>query len=380
MFDDLADTSPTLFANLSTNVHNFWDRGLLGLALHPNFPTTPYVYVLYTHDAAIGGTAPRWGTPGVLSDPCPNPPGANGDGCVVSGRLSRLQASGNTMTGQEQVLIEDWCQQYPSLSVGGLAFGADGALYASAGTGSSFTFNDWGQDGDPVNPCGDPPGGVGAVLSPPTAEGGSLRGQDTRTGGDPVTLDGTVIRVDPNTGAGLPENPLAASGDANARRIVAYGLRNPFRLAIRPGTNQVWVGDVGTGNFEEINRVANPTDSFVENFGWPCYEGSPRQPGFDSADLNMCETLYSQGAGAVTAPYLAYAHSASVVSGELSHRKLVDLWILVLYDRFLSGRLRGRALLRRLLAKLRLGCVPGTGRPARYVHANDLRCGCRSPG
>ena len=94
MFDDLADTSPTLFANLSTNVHNFWDRGLLGLALHPNFPTTPYVYVLYTHDAAIGGTAPRWGTPGVLSDPCPNPPGANGDGCVVSGRLSRLRRAG----------------------------------------------------------------------------------------------------------------------------------------------------------------------------------------------------------------------------------------------------------------------------------------------
>ena len=212
----------------------FWDRGLLGLALHPNFPTTPYVYVLYTHDAAIGGTAPRWGTPGVLSDPCPNPPGANGDGCVVSGRLSRLQASGNTMTGQEQVLIEDWCQQYPSLSVGGLAFGADGALYASAGTGSSFTFNDWGQDGDPVNPCGDPPGGVGAVLSPPTAEGGSLRGQDTRTGGDPVTLDGTVIRVDPNTGSGLPENPLAASGDANARRIVAYGLRNPSDWPFAP--------------------------------------------------------------------------------------------------------------------------------------------------
>ena len=60
------------------------------MALHPNFPTNPYVYVLYTYDAAIGGTAPRWGTAGVYSDPCPTPPGATGDGCVVAGRLSRL--------------------------------------------------------------------------------------------------------------------------------------------------------------------------------------------------------------------------------------------------------------------------------------------------
>ena len=64
VFDSLSDTTPTVFADLRTNVHNFWDRGLLGLALHPNFPTQPYVYVLYTHDAPIGGTAPRWGRRG----------------------------------------------------------------------------------------------------------------------------------------------------------------------------------------------------------------------------------------------------------------------------------------------------------------------------
>jgi glucose/arabinose dehydrogenase len=61
VFDGLSDTTPTTFADLRTNVYNFWDRGLLGLALAPNFPTDPHVYVLYTHDAAIGGTAPRWG-------------------------------------------------------------------------------------------------------------------------------------------------------------------------------------------------------------------------------------------------------------------------------------------------------------------------------
>ena len=55
-------------------MHNYWDRGLLGLALHPDFPATPSVYVLYAHDAAIGGTAPRWGSPGVTSDGCPTRP------------------------------------------------------------------------------------------------------------------------------------------------------------------------------------------------------------------------------------------------------------------------------------------------------------------
>ena len=75
VFDGLTDTTPTVFADLRTNVHNFWDRGLLGLALAPNYPANPYVYVLYTYDAAIGGTAPRWGTVGGTSDGCANPPG-----------------------------------------------------------------------------------------------------------------------------------------------------------------------------------------------------------------------------------------------------------------------------------------------------------------
>jgi glucose/arabinose dehydrogenase len=316
VYDGLSDTSPTLFADLNINVYNFWDRGLLGLALHPNFPTTPYVYVLYAYDAPIGGAAPRWGTPGVLSDPCPNPPGANGDGCVVSGRISRLQASGNSMTGQEQVLFEDFCQQYPSLSVGSLAFGSDGALYATAGTGSGFTFNDWGQDGNPLNPCGDPPGGVGAQLSPPTAEGGSLRGQDIRTKSDPAGLDGTVIRIDPASGGALSNNPLAGSTDPNERRVVAYGLRNPFRMTVRPGTNELWIGDVGTGNYEEVNRLVSPTDATVENFGWPCYEGPRRQPGFDAADLNLCEALYAEAGVPGITPYFSYAHFTGLYSGD----------------------------------------------------------------
>jgi glucose/arabinose dehydrogenase len=318
VFDSLADTSPTVFADLNVNVYNFWDRGLLGLALDPNFTTTsPYVYVLYAYDHELGSPAPapRWGTPGVLSDPCPSPPGPTTDGCVVSGRLSRLQASGNVMVGSEQVLIEDWCQQYPSHSIGALAFGPDGALYVTGGDGASFNFADWGQDGAPLNPCGDPPGGVGATLSPPTAEGGALRSQDLRTSGDPVSLDGALLRVDPATGAGLPSNPLAGNADPNARRIIAYGMRNPFRFGIRPGTGEIWIGDVGWNTWEEINRVTSATDPVVENFGWPCYEGAGRQSGYDGANLNICENLYG-AAGAVQPPHFAWDHGLKVVPGE----------------------------------------------------------------
>jgi glucose/arabinose dehydrogenase/PKD repeat protein len=314
VFDSLTDATATVFADLNVNVYNFWDRGLLGLALAPNFPADPYVYVLYTYDHELGSAAPapRWGTAGVLSDPCPSPPGPTADGCMVSGRLSRLQASGDTMIGQEQVLIEDWCQQYPSHSIGALDFGPDGALYVTGGDGASFNFADWGQDGSPLNPCGDPPGGVGAMLSPPTAEGGALRSQDLRTSGDPVSLDGALLRVNPATGAGLPDNPNATSPDANTRRIVAYGLRNPFRLGVRPGTGEVWIGDVGWSTWEEIQRIQQPTAGVV-NFGWPCYEGAGRQGGYDGANLNICENLYAQGTGAVQAPHYAWNHSTKVV-------------------------------------------------------------------
>src|SRR5439155_24371746 len=196
VYDNLSDPTPDVFADLSVQVHNQWDRGLLGLALAPNFPTNPWVYVLYTYDAPLGQTAPVW------NDFCAN---ANGGDCIVSARLSRLQASGNQMTGPEQVLISDWCQQYPSHSIGDLHFGTDGALYVSGGDGASFNGVDYGQTGSPINPCGDPPGGA---MTPPTAEGGALRSQDVRTTADPTALNGSILRLDPNTGAAMPDNPL----------------------------------------------------------------------------------------------------------------------------------------------------------------------------
>jgi glucose/arabinose dehydrogenase/PKD repeat protein len=317
-FTSLSDPTATQFADLRTKVHNHYDRGLMSIVADPNFPTDPYVYVYYVHDAPIGGTAPTWGSPGVSSDPCP---GGTQDGCVVSGRVSRLQVSGETMVS-EQVLVEDWCQQYPSHSGGGLEFGADGYLYFAGGEGASFSFTDYGQGGNPVNPCGDPPGGVGGTMEPPSAEGGKLRSQDYRSTGDPLGLSGSLIRIDPDTGAGVAGNPLFGSANANERRMLAFGLRQPFRLAVRPGAGDVWIGDVGQGQWEEIDRVTTPFGG-PRNFGWPCYEGGLNSSGtpinsthspISTLDLDLCETLYA--GGGATPPYWGYRHGQEVVTGE----------------------------------------------------------------
>ena len=150
VYDSTTDPTPTVFDGLRTNVDDYWDRGMLGLALDPSLvdttlPSRPYIYVLYTYDHVLsdgpGVLPPRW------NDTCPSPPGPTTDGCVVSGRLSRLHVTGTTIDGAEQVLIEDWCQQFPSHSVGSIVFGPDGYLYASAGEGASFNTVDWGQYG-----------------------------------------------------------------------------------------------------------------------------------------------------------------------------------------------------------------------------------------
>jgi glucose/arabinose dehydrogenase len=83
VFDSLSDSTPTVFADLNVNVYNFWDRGLLGMALAPNFPVNPYVYVLYTYDHVLGSTAPapRWGTPGPRLRGRPTTAAWSRDGC-----------------------------------------------------------------------------------------------------------------------------------------------------------------------------------------------------------------------------------------------------------------------------------------------------------
>ena len=117
-YDDLGtQTTPLqakLVADVSSSTHNFWDRGLLGLAIDPSFPAVPNLYILSTID------------PGnFLNDGCND---ATGAGCVVNGRLSRLtldMANPSVASTVEQPLLEaKWCMQYPSHATGDLQFGS----------------------------------------------------------------------------------------------------------------------------------------------------------------------------------------------------------------------------------------------------------------
>ncbi len=273
-YSSLDDVTPDTVVDVTGPTHNYWDRGLIGLAIDPQYPARPYVYVSYA-----------WDRNGAFNDACADP---TGKGCVVWGRIVRVDVN----TRAETVLVQDYCQQFPSHSVGGLAFGRDGALYASGGDGASFNYPDERPvPGRTDNPCDDPPG-----------EGGSLRSQDLRTSGDPLGLDGTIVRLDPTT-------PLQPAQYAS--RIVAQGLRNPFRIAIRPGTDEVWSADVGWNTWEEINRLSGAS----ANYGWPCYEGAGRMGSWDALNNPVCEQLYAQS-GAHSAPYYAYDHGKLVVPNE----------------------------------------------------------------
>lgn len=304
----------TDFANLTTVVHNYWDRGLTGITLDPQFGTGGhnFVYVNYAFNRDPRdnpAVVPKWN--GVDTyDGCTNeasisPPAA---GCVVSTRVSRIpavkQAAGWVAAGPEQPLVEAACMQFQSHVSGDVVFGPDGLLYASTGDGASFTTEDYGQGG---NPCGDP-----------ANEGGSLRSQDFRTGADPLGLNGAVWRV-------KPENGQAPNGStSNADRLVLYGQRNPWRLTFRPGTSQLWSVDVGGSAWEEINRTDMATFAGPTNLGWPCYEGKVggaiRQPAWDALNKPICENLYSAVANStasVQAPAFAYeTRGSTLTAGE----------------------------------------------------------------
>ena len=215
-------------------------------------------------------------------------------------------------------------------------------LYVGAGDGASFSDPDWGQFGGnhtstthpvPRNPCGDPSsvasrpqgGWRGADLRTDTgAEGGSFRSQSVRStvadGYQPY--DGAIIRIDKD-GNVPPDNPLFGGSNAHGDDdpIVAYGLRNPFRFNFKPGTQDLWIGDVGANVREEISHVQVGATGQVPNFGWPCVEGN--LPSYDFGvefrhpAFKMCESLTGSAttlAGGVSSPLVspvvAWGHSA----------------------------------------------------------------------
>jgi glucose/arabinose dehydrogenase len=321
-FDSIEDPTATLVLDLTAKVMARGDRGLLGMKLDPEWPAKPYMYLSYTYDAPIGGDYTKSTHTHYADgeDDCEET--KTGDECLVSGRLARVEIDPETSVAvggpvnpsAEAVLINSWCQQVTSHSIGDIEFDAEGALLMSGGDGASWGSIDYGQLG---NHCKDP-----------EYEGGSLRAQDLRTPatpGDPTDYNGSIIRVNRETGAALPNNPLSLAPlfgggveDVAARRILAEGLRNPYRFTLQPGTGELYVGDVGQDLWEEIDHFSPPpaTGVGLVNFGWPCYEGGSagnlKMPRWQAAEgeINkpLCAPLYSNPSQ-VTAPLFAYPHA-----------------------------------------------------------------------
>ena len=195
------------------------ERGLLGLALHPDWPAEPRAFIHYT----------------------------DRDGDTVLSEFRDTSGEGEAPTldpGSERVLLQ-LDQPYANHNGGQLAFGPDRLLYLGLGDGGS---------------AGDPEG----------------------NGQDPTTLLGSILRIDVDDipddgndaiGYGIPADNPFADGDGGAPEVFVYGLRNPWRFSFDRATGKLWIADVGQNAYEEIDRL-DPAADAGANLGWSVMEAS----------------------------------------------------------------------------------------------------------
>lgn len=284
------ELAPAPFIDLSDEVGSVWNRGLLGIAVDPNFQVNGYVYLLYTVDEIFGP-----------------PEGSSSDGTFArltrytadpaDGRNTALDASRFVLLGAESDCGFVSCSQ--SHTIGTLRFGLDGTLFVSAGDGASFSVvDDGGQHSSCFLP--DPFPGFGS-----DEDIGAFRAQWLGS------MSGKILRIDPSTGEGLSDNPFFTGDTGDIRsKVWVSGLRNPFRINVRPGTpppGTLYIGDVGWNRFEEINVARGG-----ENFGWPCFEGNAPQARYSDEATpahSGCGTIGApQNPGPETGPLVWWSH------------------------------------------------------------------------
>ena len=207
----------SFFLDIQTQVMNSGERGLLGMAFHPQYPDSPYVYVNYV----ITGT--------------------------ITTRISRFTLNPNNsndlLENSQLILIEQPGVQ-TNHKAGDLAFGPDGFLYIG--------FGDGGGAFDPSN-----------------------NGQNLNS------LLAKIIRIDINSKTAPlnysipPDNPFV--GAPGLDEIWYYGMRNPWRISFDRQTGDFWIADVGQNEYEEVDFIFAGTPGGL-NFGWDCFEGDTLHP------------------------------------------------------------------------------------------------------
>ena len=219
------------------------------------------------------------------------------------------------MTGSEQVLIEDWCQQYPSHSVGSLAFRRTARSTSPAATARASTSHGLGPGRAVLgNPCGDPARSPGTPLSPPTAQGGAL---GARTSGRAATRSRSTAPSSASTRDGPGQAGQPALDEPRPERAPHHRKRlaQPVPHHRSPRDVRGLGGRRGWNDWEEINRLGPVTDPTVDNLGGPATRRRPagqlrrRQPD------HLREPLLGR-ANAVVSPHFTYDHADKVVPGE----------------------------------------------------------------
>ncbi|HEU4778943.1 MAG TPA: PQQ-dependent sugar dehydrogenase [Steroidobacteraceae bacterium] len=235
------DNSPTVaaptreFINIASRLNsnpgsNNDERGLLGMAFHPNYPIDPRVYLFYTgNDTTLG-----------LVD-----------------RVSqfRLATGGTVLDPASEIELFNVDDPASNHNGGNIAFGSDGFLYIGIGDGGSG---------------GDPFGAIGNGQNLQTMLGKMLRIDVSAT---TASTTYTIPASNPYAAGARCNASGNAPGAANCPEIYAYGLRNPWRWSFDTGSGQLWLNDVGQGALEEVNLITPGG-----NYGWRCFEGTNSFP------------------------------------------------------------------------------------------------------
>lgn len=230
------------------------EQGLLGLAFHPDFAENGTFYLNYT---------------------------ALDDATIVS-RFQVSEDDPNLADPENEVVILRIEQPYTGHNGGSLVFGPDGYLYIGMGDG-------------------------GSAFDP------------HHNGQNPLTLLGAMLRIDvdnPSDGKlyGVPEDNPFANGVEGAPEVWLYGLRNPWRFSFDRETGDMFIGDVGQDNIEEIDYV--PAGESGLNFGWQVYEGSTSMRPDEDGDyvFPVAEYLHTEGC-AVTGGYVYRGEALPELNG-----------------------------------------------------------------
>ncbi|MEM8487925.1 MAG: PQQ-dependent sugar dehydrogenase [Bacteroidota bacterium] len=244
--NDVQSRSTPVFLDIEDRVRdNGNEEGLLGLAFHPLYTQNGAFFVNYT-----------------ASDPRR----------TVISRFTVDPANPDLADAASEEVLLEIAQPYGNHNGGQVAFGPDGYLYIATGDG--------GSAGDPMQ-----------------------NGQNRNT------LLGAILRIDvDNPQGGLPygipaDNPFAGQGDQFKEEIYAYGLRNPWRFSFDVVTGDLWVGDVGQNELEEVDLVVNGG-----NYGWKIREGDRCfEPADNCPTDNLIDPVVTYGrssGGSITGGYV----------------------------------------------------------------------------